>query len=177
MINVLFIYPQLAPQHRGVLRADHLAAVLPVVTHAVGGRIFGENIAHLTGQRAQRIRVRALNAHFNRAIPGGAEHNAFSAGVHLRVVSGDPGFHVAGDGGDAALVVHPHHNLRVVAVLPLAAVGKNKTHTALANGGDGGDYPWLAGDRPFNITGHLLGGVNVGTVGEPQVDKENGRIR
>jgi hypothetical protein len=58
---------------------------------------------------------------------------------------------VAGDGGDAALVVHPHHNLRVVAVLALPAVGENKTHTALANGGDGGDHPgWPAIDRSIS---------------------------
>ncbi len=84
---------------------------------------------------------------------------------------------MAGDGGDTALVVHPHHNLRVVAVLALPAAGENKSHTASANGGDGGSHPRLAGDRPLNIAGHLLGGVNIGTVGQPQVDKENGRIR
>ena len=151
------------------MRADHLAAVLPVVTYAVGRRIRGENVAHLTGQRAQSIRIRALNAHFNRAIAGRAEHNAFGAGVNLRVVSGNPVLHVAGDRGDAALIIHPHHNLRVVAVLALPAVGENKSHTALANGGDGGSHPRLAGDRPLNIAGHLLGGKVRQQVGDDEL--------
>ena len=72
---------------------------------------------------------------------------------------------MAGDRGDAALIIHPHHNLRVVAVLALPAVGENETHTALADGGDGGDHPRLTGYRPLDIPGHLLRGVYIGTVG------------
>jgi hypothetical protein len=80
-------------------------------------------------------------------------------------------------GVNTALVVHAHHDLRIVAVLPLPAVGEDKTHTALTNGGDGGDHARLAVNRGFNIAGHLFGGRNIGAVGQPEVDKENGRIR
>ncbi|MNL68833.1 hypothetical protein D3C87_1936130 [compost metagenome] len=91
-------------------------------------------------------------------------------------MAGDVLVNVACQRGDIALVVHPHHDLRVIAVLPLAAVGQNKTHTPLADGRDGGDHARLAVDRFFNVAGDFLGLSNVGAVGQPQIDKENRRV-
>ena len=75
-----------------------------------------------------------------------------------------------------ALVVHTHHDLRIVAVLPLTAVGEDKPHAALTDGGHGGDHPGLAVNGGLNIAGHLFGGRDIGTVREPEIDKENRRI-
>ena len=79
-------------------------------------------------------------------------------------------------GGNAALVVHAHHDLRIVAVLPLPAVGQDKPHTTLADGSHGGDDSGLAVNGSLNIAGHLFSGRNIGTVGKPEIDKENGRV-
>lgn len=78
---------------------------------------------------------------------------------------------------NTALVVHAYHDLRVVAVLPLPAVGEDKTHTALTNGGDGGDNARLAVNRGFNIAGHLFGCRNISAIGKPEVNKEDRRVR
>jgi hypothetical protein len=134
VINVLLIYAKLAAQGGNVLWADHLAAVLPVVPDAARGRVAREDIVHLAGNQAQPVRVGAFNAHLNGAVAGGAKHHAFGAGVDLRIVSRDVLVHVARQGGDVALVVHAHHDLRIVAVLALSAVGQNKAHTSLTNG-------------------------------------------
>ncbi|SAG86149.1 Uncharacterised protein [Enterobacter cloacae] len=82
---------------------------------------------------------------------------------------------MAGQGGDVTLVVHSHHDLCIVAVLPLSAVGQNKSHTSLTNRRDRSFHARLAVNGFLDITGHLLGPVNVGPVREPEVDKENWR--
>ena len=176
VINILFIYPQLAPKRGGVLRADDFAAVLPVIPDTIGSQICGENIANLAGEQAQAVGVRTFNPHLNGAVAGRAEHHAFRAGVYLRVVARNIAINMLRQGGNIALIVHAHHDLRIVAVLPLSAIGEDKPHAALANGGHGGDHPGLAVNGVLNIAGHLFGGRDIGTVREPEIDKENRRI-
>ena len=48
-VDILLIHPQLAPQGRGILRADRFTTVLPVVAHATDGRIRREDSAYLAG--------------------------------------------------------------------------------------------------------------------------------
>ena len=138
---------------------------MPVIANAVGGRVRGEDIANLAGEQAQTVGVRTFNPHLDGAVAGGTEHHALRAGVYLRVVARNIAIHMLRQGGNAALVVHAHHDLRIVAVLPLPAVGEDKPHAALTDGGHGGDYPGLAVNGGFNIAGHLFGGRDIGTVG------------
>ncbi|MNS48776.1 hypothetical protein D3C72_813580 [compost metagenome] len=132
-VDILFIHPQLAPGCRNVLRANHFAAVLPIIAHAVGSRIAGENRIHLACDQAQPVRVRPFDAHFDGAVAGRAKHHPFGTGVNFGIVPGNIVVNVAREGGDISLIVHAHHDLRVIAVLALAAVGQNKTHAPLTN--------------------------------------------
>src|SRR5690606_16367477 len=172
VIDVLLIHAKLTSQRGDVLRADHFAAILPVVPDAVRRRIARKDVVYLAGDQTQPVGIGAFNTYFNGAVAGGAKHHPLRAGVNLRIVSCDVLINVASQGGDVTLVVHSHHNLRIVAVLPLSAVGQNKSHTSLTNRRDRSFHAWLAVNGFLDITGHLLGPVNVGTVMKPEVDKE-----
>ena len=83
---------------------------------------------------------------------------------------------MASEGVNTTLVVHAHHDLRIVAVLALAAIGEDKAHAALTDGRHGGDDAGLAVNCGFDIAGHFFRGGNVGAVGQPQIHKEDRRI-